>query len=166
LRNFYAGRDPQLESLELPPVVEKLVEALRRSERVGVESIVLHIDRDLPTVRADRVFIEVILSNLIANALDATAGRPDPVIEIAVRRSEKAVHVFVDDNGGGVSERVRSDLFKAFVTSKSDGLGVGLAVSRSLAEACGGELRLAETSLGGAKFEFVLPIDSERRESP
>ncbi len=165
LRNFYAGRDPQLESLELPPVVEKLVEALHRSERAGVESIVMRIDPDLPTLRADRVFIEVILSNLIANALDAIAGRPDPVIEIAARRSEKTVHLSVDDNGCGVSERVRGDLFKAFVTSKSDGLGVGLAVSRSLAEACGGELRLAETSLGGAKFEFVLPIDSEHRES-
>ncbi|MFZ9871574.1 MAG: ATP-binding protein [Steroidobacteraceae bacterium] len=166
LRNFYAGRDPQLESLELSPIVEKLVEALRRSERTGVESIVLRMDPALPNVHADRVFIEVILSNLIANALDATAERPDPVIEITAHESEKSVHLSVDDNGRGMSEQIRRDLFKAFVTSKSDGLGVGLAVSRSLAEACGGELHLAESSLGGAKFEFVLPIDTERRESP
>ncbi|MEY3713231.1 MAG: hypothetical protein RL321_851 [Pseudomonadota bacterium] len=166
LRNFYAGRDPQLESLELQPIVEKLVEALRRSERSGVESIVMRIDPNLPPVHADRVFIEVILSNLIANALDATTGLAEPVIEVAARKSDKAVHLSVDDNGRGVSDQIRGDLFKAFITSKSDGLGVGLAVSRSLAEACGGELHLAETSLGGAKFEFVLPIDSERRESP
>jgi C4-dicarboxylate-specific signal transduction histidine kinase len=65
-----------------------------------------------------------------------------------------------------MSEQIRRDLFKAFVTSKADGLGVGLAVSRSLAEACGGELLLAESSLGGAKLELVLPIDAVRRESP
>lgn len=166
LRNFYAGRDPQLESLDLQPIIEKLVEALRRSERAGVESIVMRMDNALPAVRADRVFIEVILSNLLANALDATAGRSNAVIEIAVCRSDKTVLVSVDDNGRGMSEQIRRDLFKAFVTSKADGLGVGLAVSRSLAEACGGELRLAESSLGGAKLELALPIDDVRGELP
>lgn len=164
LRNFYAGRDPQLESLDLRSIVEKLVEALRRSERTGVESIVIRLSEDIPPVYGDRVFIEVILSNLITNALDATAGRADAIIEVAACRFDKAVHLSVDDNGRGMSEQIRRDLFKAFVTSKTDGLGVGLAVSRSLAEACGGELRLAETGLGGAKFELVLPIDVVRRE--
>jgi C4-dicarboxylate-specific signal transduction histidine kinase len=166
LRNFYAGRDPQLESLDLQPIIEKLVEALRRSERAGVESIVIRTDNDLPAVNGDRVFIEVILSNLLANALDATEERQNAIIEIAASRSGKAIHLSVDDNGRGMSEQIRRDLFKAFVTSKTEGLGVGLAVSRSLAEACGGELRLAESSLGGAKFELVLPIDTVRRESP
>ncbi len=166
LRNFYAGRDPQLESLDLQPIIEKLVEALRRSERAGVESIVMRIDNALPAVTADRVFIEVILSNLLANALDATAGRSNAVIEIAACRSGKTVLLSVDDNGRGMSEQIRRDLFKAFVTSKADGLGVGLAVSRSLAEACGGELRLAESSLGGAKLELALPIDDVRGELP
>ncbi|MEY3976332.1 MAG: hypothetical protein RLZZ33_1387 [Pseudomonadota bacterium] len=166
LRNFYAGRDPQLESLDLPPIIEKLVEALRRSDRIGIESIVLRIDPALPAVTGDRVFIEVILSNLLANALEATAERSNALIEIAAARSERAICLSVDDNGRGMSEQARRDLFKAFVTSKTDGLGVGLAVSRSLAEACGGELRLAESSLGGAKFELVLPIDSVRKESP
>jgi len=166
LRNFYAGRDPQLESLDLQPIIEKLVEALRRSERAGVESIVIRTDNDLPAVNGDRVFIEVILSNLLANALDATEERQNAIIEIAASRSGKAIHLSVDDNGRGMSEQIRRDLFKAFVTSKTEGLGVGLAVSRSLAEACGAELRLAEASLGGAKFELVLPIDAVRRESP
>jgi two-component system sensor kinase FixL len=166
LRNFYAGRDPQLESLDLQPIIEKLVEALRRSERAGAESIVIRIDHDLPAVNGDRVFIEVILSNLLANALDATAEQPNAIIEIAACRSGKTIHLSVDDNGRGMSEQIRRDLFKAFVTSKADGLGVGLAVSRSLAEACGGELLLAESSLGGAKLELVLPIDAVRRESP
>jgi C4-dicarboxylate-specific signal transduction histidine kinase len=123
-------------------------------------------DEALRAVNGDRVFIEVILSNLLANALDATEERQNAIIEIAASRSGKAIHLSVDDNGRGMSEQIRRDLFKAFVTSKTEGLGVGLAVSRSLAEACGGELRLAESSLGGAKFELVLPIDTVRRESP
>ena len=165
LRNFYAGRDPQLESLDLQPIIEKLVEALRRSERAGVESIAMRVDKDLPRVNGDRVFIEVILSNLLANALDATSERPNAIIEIAASRSGKAIHLSVDDNGRGMSEQIRRDLFKAFVTSKTEGLGVGLAVSRSLAEACGGELRLVESSLGGAKLELILPIDASSGES-
>lgn len=160
LRNFYAGRDPQLESLDLKPIVEKLIEALRRSERAGAESIVLRLDTDLPPVKADPVFIEVILSNLMTNALDATSGRTNAVIEVSAYRRENFVILHVDDNGEGLSENIRRDLFKAFVTSKADGLGVGLAVSRSLAEACGGELQVTNSGLGGARFELVLPIDS------
>ena len=86
--------------------------------------------------------------------------------DFASSRSGKAIHLSVDDNGRGMSEQIRRDLFKAFVTSKTEGLGVGLAVSRSLAEACGGELRLAESSLGGAKLELALPIDDVRGELP
>lgn len=160
LRNFYAGRDPQLESLDLKPIVEKLIEALRRSERAGVESIVLRLDNNLPPVTADRVFIEVILSNMMTNALDATANRENAIIEVSAYQKENSVILHVDDNGHGLSDSIRRDLFKAFVTSKTDGLGVGLAVSQSLAEACGGELQVAQSGLGGAKFELVLPIEA------
>jgi C4-dicarboxylate-specific signal transduction histidine kinase len=68
------------------------------------------------------------------------------------------IEVIVDDNGPGVSPAMRAELFKTFVTSKPDGMGVGLAVSRSLAQACGCELTACDSRLGGAGFRLDIPV--------
>ena len=115
---------------------------------------------------------EAILANvpLDGSAIGQVLPNDEPVLPAIVEALREDVKEFAEANG--VTYYVTGpaglfgDLFKAFVTSKTEGLGVGLAVSRSLAEACGAELRLAESSLGGAKFELVLPIDAVRRESP
>ncbi len=157
LRNFYAGRDPQLEPLLLQPLLAQIIDTLRHSDRViSAEIRVTPIDSGM-TVYADRVFVGVILANLLTNALDATDGRPTRSVEIDATVSGGLVRIVVDDDGGGIPSPVHDELFKAFVTSKPDGMGVGLAVSRSLAEACGGSLTLGVSSLGGACFVLSLP---------
>jgi len=158
LRNFYAGRDPQLEGLMLPPLLEKMAEAMRRSERTGSTTIATNLSEPLPEVLADKVFVEVILSNMMLNALDATGGKDGARVELSARRVNDTVEISVDDNGVGLPEQISKDLFKAFVTSKPGGMGVGLAVSRSLAEACGGRLELGTSTLGGTRFDLMLPI--------
>lgn len=157
LRNFYAGRDPQLEPLALTPLLEQLSDTMRRSDRASGAHILLRADGADLTVQADRVFVGVILSNLVNNALDATEGRPTRSVEIRATADEGLVRIAVDDDGGGIPSTVREELFKAFVTSKPDGMGVGLAVSRSLAEACGGSLTLGASRLGGSCFVLSLP---------
>jgi signal transduction histidine kinase len=157
LRNFYAGRGPQLEPLALMPLLEQLADTLRRADGAEAAEIsVSHDGTDL-TVRADRVFVGVILANLLNNATDATAGRSQRTVAIRVSESEGSVRISVDDNGDGIPAHVRDELFKPFVTSKPDGMGVGLAVSRSLAEACGGSLTLGTSRLGGACLVLSLP---------
>jgi two-component system, LuxR family, sensor kinase FixL len=157
LRNFYAGRDPQLEPLLMQPLLAQIIDTLRHSDRViSAEIRVTPIDSGM-TVYADRVFVGVILANLLTNALDATDGRPTRSVEIDATVSGGLVRIVVDDDGGGIPSPVHDELFKAFVTSKPDGMGVGLAVSRSLAEACGGSLTLGVSSLGGACFVLSLP---------
>jgi len=158
LRNFYAGRDPQLETLTLAPIMEKMAEAMRRSERTGSTTIATRLQEPLPAVLADKVFLEVILSNMLLNALDATGGKDGARVELSARCNNDIVEISVDDNGVGLPEQIRKDLFKAFITSKPGGMGVGLAVSRSLAEACGGRLELGVTTLGGTRFDLMLPI--------
>jgi two-component system sensor kinase FixL len=158
LRNFYAGRDPQLEGLMLPPLLEKMAEAMRRSERTGSTTIATNLSEPLPEVLADKVFVEVILSNMMLNALDATGGKDGARVELSARRVNDTVEISVDDNGVGLPEQISKDLFKAFVTSKPGGMGVGLAVSRSLAEACGGRIELGTSTLGGTRFDLMLPI--------
>ena len=157
LRNFYAGRDPQLEPLALTPLLEQLTDTIRRADRGAHAAITLHMESTDLRVHADRVFVGVILANLVGNALDATARSDRPSVEIRASVAGDIVRIAVDDNGAGISPSVRDDLFKAFVTSKPDGMGVGLAVSRSLAEACGGGLALGASQLGGACFVLSLP---------
>jgi two-component system sensor kinase FixL len=158
LRNFYAGRDPQIEPLALKPFIEQLSDTMRRSDRAAGATIRSEPGSAVLTVRADRVFLGVIIANLINNALDATEGRERRSVAIRTEASEGFVRIAVDDDGGGIPAHIRDELFKAFVTSKPDGMGVGLAVSRSLAEACGGSLVLGTSHLGGTCFVLSLPI--------
>ena len=158
LRNFYAGRDPQLEPLALTPLLEQLTDTIRRSDRGVHATIRLRVEPPDLMVHTDRVFVGVILANLLGNALDATARSDRPTVEIRASVAGDVVRIAIDDNGTGLSASVRDDLFKPFVTSKPDGMGVGLAVSRSLAESCGGSLALGVSDLGGACFVLSLPV--------
>lgn len=158
LRNFYAGRDPQLEPLALSPLLDQLTDTIRRSDRGVHAAIRLRVESPDLTVHTDRVFVGVILANLLGNALDATARSDRPTVEIRAAVAGDIVRIAIDDNGTGISASVRDDLFKPFVTSKPDGMGVGLAVSRSLAESCGGSLALGVSDRGGACFVLSLPV--------
>lgn len=155
IRDFYAGKAPQIEPLRISDVVRSLTDTMRKA--AGKNELTVQIDRDNADliVTADRVFVEVILANLLLNAFDAGfLGRG--TVLVGVKSALGRVVISVDDDGSGISTDVLPQLFRPFVTTKSDGMGVGLAVSRSLAEACGGELRAGKGVLGGARFELVL----------
>lgn len=158
LRNFYAGRDPQLEEMDIGVVLSSTTESSRWRDRRENLTITFDIPAELPAVVADRVFIEVIFANLVNNALDATSELPDARIVVSARFTGSHIEVTVDDNGPGVSPTMQPELFKTFVTSKPGGMGVGLAVSRSLAQACGCDLEACESRLGGAGFRLKLPV--------
>ena len=106
-------------------------------------------------VRLDQLALEQILGNLLRNALDATAGKRGRV-RVSTAPLAGAVEVLVEDDGPGVSEDLRARLFSPFTTGRAAGTGLGLHISRSLAEEAGGALDLLENA-PGARFRLRLP---------
>jgi len=130
--------------------------------------LVTQLERDLPPVLADALQVEQVILNLVRNAAEAltNAGRNDGriVIEAAIRSGEM-VMISVADNGPGLDPDLAMQPIAAFATTKRDGLGLGLSLSRSIIEAHGGQLHIEGTS-SGVCASFTLPINHERSAGP
>ncbi|HYZ75374.1 MAG TPA: ATP-binding protein, partial [Chthoniobacterales bacterium] len=125
----------------------------------------LELWSELPHVLADRVQVQQVLLNLVMNGVEAmndVAG--DRKIWIRAEpykyNGSPAVLVSVQDSGSGLKQTDVDRLFETFFTTKPQGLGMGLAISRSIVEAHGGRLWLASAAGPGARFQFVLPAKS------
>lgn len=158
LRNFYAGRDPQIESVDVDSLIRSIVDMMERRGKVGSATVRIGNLEAVLRVETDPVFVSVILANLILNAADALNARPDGIINLVARVHDSALEIAVEDNGPGVPDRLVSELFQAFVTTKGEGMGMGLAASKSLAEALGGNLVHQRGLRGGARFVLSLPL--------
>ena len=127
--------------------------------------LTLELSRAVPGVRGDRVQLQQVLLNLILNAMDAMngceAGRR--YVAVRVRPREDAVEVAVSDSGHGILTDNVKRLFEPFFTTRPSGMGMGLAISRTIIEAHGGRLWAENNPEGGATFYFTLPVSDERR---
>jgi two-component system, LuxR family, sensor kinase FixL len=115
---------------------------------------------DVTPVLGDNVHLSQVLLNLIINAMDAVEGLPDDHRHIAIEARPTAddmVEIAVADNGGGIAADVIDKLFESFVTTKPDGMGMGLAISRTIVEAHGGRIWAENRTGGGALFRVTLP---------
>jgi signal transduction histidine kinase len=114
----------------------------------------------LPPLLGDPVQLEQIFVNLLRNACEAVV-RPKAAVGavlVATRLEGDSIVVTVDDNGPGIPPEKRDEIFAAFKTSKQEGLGLGLPISRTLTEAHGGSLSVETSPLGGARFIVQLPL--------
>ena len=157
LRDFFRDGTTRLE----PVMLGELVAAARRNaeQLIGEQDIVLEVREEASSapVLVDRVQVDLVLRNLVANAVDSLRLRREPGarVEITARQLEgRRVRIGVSDNGAGMAPATRARLFEPFVSAKSTGMGLGLAVSRAIAEAHGGTL----TSGAGAHGEFFLEL--------
>jgi PAS domain S-box-containing protein len=119
---------------------------------------------DLPIVQADPIQLQQVLLNLVINAFDAMCDTPVPNRKIVIateRNVDGAIHASVRDHGIGISEEVRERVFEQFFTTKAKGLGMGLAIVRSIVESHGGTIAAENADGGGARFYFTLPAKPE-----
>ncbi|MEM8855239.1 MAG: ATP-binding protein, partial [Pseudomonadota bacterium] len=113
-------------------------------------------DPALTMLLVDPMQLQIIVINLITNALDVVRHTASPAITIATHLDEAAVRVVVTDNGSGIVPTVAEHMFEPLVTTKPDGLGVGLSICRRLARAHNGAITLAPSS-EGSRFVLTLP---------
>lgn len=134
--------------------------ALFNSSSFGIR-LIYDFESETRLVLCDRIQIQQVLVNLIRNAADAMAaqdgGRRELVISTNMAR-DNLIEIEVRDSGPGIAPEMLERLFSPFVTTKRDGLGFGLAISRRIVEAHGGQLSAAASPEAGARFRFTLPV--------
>jgi two-component system sensor kinase FixL len=166
LRRFIKKQEVDTASLDVNRVIGdvlSLIEADANSE--GIPVVVKTAD-GLPKVRADAVQLQQVLLNLTRNSVDAMRDGigKDRGIIIATERGERGgVRITVTDHGHGVSRQLGDSIFHPFVTTKREGLGVGLAISRTIIQSFEGSLSFTENPRGGAIFSVELPADATIR---
>jgi two-component system sensor kinase FixL len=142
--------------------IGKLVEEASALAMVGGKDrgirVQFQFDLSVDLVLADRVQIQQVLLNLIRNAMDAMESSEIRDLTIAIAPTDKGfVRISVIDTGSGIAPEVAKQLFQPFVTTKRDGMGVGLSISRTIVEAHGGQIWVEQNPLGGTIFHFTLP---------
>jgi PAS domain S-box-containing protein len=164
IRALTKRQTPRKERLD---VNHEALEVLALTEReLRGHDIVLRtqLDRTLPRVAGDRVQLQQVLINLIMNAIEAMSGvrdRPRELTIVSGQDGPKAVRVEVRDSGTGLGPKDAEQAFEAFYTTKVEGIGIGLSISRSIVEAHGGRLWASPNEPHGAVFRFSLPVPEE-----
>ena len=158
LRDFFRVGTTRLEVVG----IDELLVAVRRIADTAIQGrdVAIEVERrsSVPPLFIDRLQIEVILRNLIVNAVESVVGssRQGGLIRVVVEpHDDRSVRIVVADNGPGMSPANREGLFEPFVSGKPTGMGLGLAVSRTIAQAHGGSLEAVAIAHG--EFHLVLP---------
>jgi signal transduction histidine kinase len=163
LRDFYRGGTVKREQIDFAALSTRVAASFQENLRLANATLVSTIDSSVPPVDGDATQLEIVLHNLIANAIDAVSRGPATQrrIELHATRTEEELILSVEDSGPGIPADVSREIFEPFVTTRPGGMGLGLAISRTLAQARGGDLSFGRSStLGGACFKLRLPIEA------
>jgi len=159
VRDFVRKSEPRRALVSMTQITEEAlgiagIEAKRLGARVSTS-----VPDSLPMVMADRIMIEQVLMNLIKNAAEAmqNTAMEHRQINVAAVLTEGYIEVSVTDNGCGINDAQRENLFSAFFTTKAEGMGMGLNICRSIIEYHNGRLWVDPNPAGGSIFRFTLP---------
>ena len=157
-RQLARRREPERRLMDLNPLVDDAVELTLLGHRRGTK-LVREFGEELPQVQLDPVQIQQVVVNLVRNALEAVKNVEAPEVHVITRVGDNCIEMAVRDNGPGIPLEAVPNLFRAFVTSKRTGLGLGLAISRTIAQNHGGDLIVDPGGLDrGACFVLQLPV--------
>jgi len=163
LRGFMSRGDTDKRIESVPPLLRETAELVL----IGIKQkgISIGLQPDLPDAKilADKVQIQQVLLNLLRNAMEAVAQQGDPQVSLAAEARNGSVSIRVIDNGPGLPEEVQAKLFQPFVSTKRNGMGVGLSICHTIISAHDGSIRAEPNPDGGAIFRITLPLAPENQ---
>jgi signal transduction histidine kinase len=152
--------------LNINGVVNEVAQLVRHDMIMRNVPMTLDLADGLPSVRGDRIQLQQVVLNLVLNGLEAMGqpnGREHALVIRTCRVDADNVSVSIEDSGPGIDPDDVERMFQPLYTTKLEGLGMGLAIARTIVDAHGGTLRAANRTGGGATFEFTLPVDAGPR---
>jgi PAS domain S-box-containing protein len=164
IRALLSHREVTRVAFDVETLVREVTELLRTDTILRRVSVCFDFEPALPAAWGSTVQIQQVLLNLVLNACEASQDGAEASRQLTVgaaREGEEQVRVFVTDHGTGFGDLEPDELFEPFRTTKPDGMGLGLAISRRLVDAHGGRLWAKENPEGGASFQFTLPCSEE-----
>ena len=160
LRSLLKKTAPEMKLVNINALINETVLLITTDLNVRSNILKTELEGNLPLVSADRIQLQQVLLNLISNSFDAMhniQGTREMLIS-TLRKNSETIMVSVKDSGCGISVQNMPKLFEHFYTSKPDGLGMGLSISRSIVEAHGGHLEVANNPDRGVTFCFTIPV--------
>ena len=164
LRKFIRKQEIRIDPIDVNKAVADVLNLIEADAHAEGIRVVLRLEAELPVVRANMVQLQQVVLNLTRNAVDAmrdSSGK-EREIEVVTERTDKGgVRIRVVDHGPGVPRQLGDNIFHPFVTTKREGLGVGLAISRTIVQSYGGSLSYRDNPAGGAIFVVEVPPPEE-----
>ncbi|MDH7803859.1 MULTISPECIES: sensor histidine kinase [unclassified Rhizobium] len=165
IRSLVARTAPSRDRIDMVEVVTEALALVRGEIRENHILLRTELASDLPSVTGDRVQLQQVILNFVINAIEAMAGVDTEKRELLVSAAtdDRKITISVRDTGTGVPSAPSEKMFEAFFTTKPTGMGMGLAISRSIIEAHGGTVYTAPNFPHGAVFGFILPSNAGAR---
>ncbi len=163
VRNLTKSSSPEPEWLVVNDVISSTVALVERDIQQNQVSLRMQLSENIPRVEGDRVQLQQVVLNLILNAIEAMNAVAAGTRRLSVRtaKCDEGVLISVQDTGVGFAAKDIDRIFNAFYTTKSGGMGMGLAISRSIVESHGGRIWAAQNGPCGADIQFILPTATE-----
>jgi signal transduction histidine kinase len=162
VRSLFLNSRGDIQQVDMNMVVKGILQGLHNDLTDHRVTCRVELESELPAILGHKGQLQEVVFNLIHNALDAMKGSPVAGRSLCVRtekRDSKAVGICVQDSGPGITPEQMGRIFDPFVTTKKDGMGMGLAICRMIVERHGGQISASSDVNTGARFEIVLPLE-------
>jgi len=164
MRSFIQKVEPRTARLDVNAAVQEAMDLLRHDVQSQGIKVNFELAAPLPLTLADKIQVQQVVLNLVRNSMEAMNGHNCARRDLTIRTSipsDDTIEISIQDSGHGVSSKIREQIFDSFFTTRTDGLGLGLSICRSLVKVHGGQLWVTADAGTGATFHFTIPVINE-----